>query len=534
MAAVACGSLMFAFRVLGDSGLSNDHYMHLAWAQQVLLGDVPGRDFVDPGMPLMYAASAAVQALWPGPLSELVLASAMMALAAGLTCWLAATLTGSVLLGTAAALVEILLPTRLYGYPKILVPPLVLTALYFFVRKPTTVRLVVLGVCTAVAMLLRHDLGALAWAAAMTGLLVAGDRSDGLGLGFRYSLVTALLLLPYAAAVQWSVGLVEAFREALEFARGDAHQFLAPWSLLPQLAGSGPRTSPAIWLFYVCWTLIAAGWLLVLTRQTDRTCTGRPVAVAALVLLSCYAMLILRHPPAGRVPDMAAVLAIAGAWIMAELGATVRLIRRPVPRLLLATGLGVCILSAATAAVAMADLESRVGRTGISRGTAGIAARVAAVHQAGTKWPWARYWPAGEVPQAIDYLRQCTGPRDRVLVTWFAPEYYFFSQRGFGAGHAYFSPPRAFTDARDRAKMVRRLESQPVPVVLINETARAEFAAAYPELDAFLQESYRPAGAFTIRDGSQITIGVRTALEAFDAYGPDRWPCGFMEAAATG
>jgi hypothetical protein len=25
--------------------LSNDHYMHLAWAQQLLFGELPGRDF---------------------------------------------------------------------------------------------------------------------------------------------------------------------------------------------------------------------------------------------------------------------------------------------------------------------------------------------------------------------------------------------------------------------------------------------------------------------------------------------------------
>ena len=60
--------------------------MHLAWAQQVLFGEVPGRDFVDPGMPLMYTLSAAVQWLSPGPFSEAVICCALLGLAAAVTC----------------------------------------------------------------------------------------------------------------------------------------------------------------------------------------------------------------------------------------------------------------------------------------------------------------------------------------------------------------------------------------------------------------------------------------------------------------
>ena len=51
--------LALAWRVLAFSGFTNDHYIHLARAQQVVLGAWPVRDFVDPGMPLMYLASAA-------------------------------------------------------------------------------------------------------------------------------------------------------------------------------------------------------------------------------------------------------------------------------------------------------------------------------------------------------------------------------------------------------------------------------------------------------------------------------------------
>ena len=58
--AAAIFVLAFGFRLINVRDLPNDHYMHLAWAQQLLFGEMPGRDFVDPGMPLTYALSALV------------------------------------------------------------------------------------------------------------------------------------------------------------------------------------------------------------------------------------------------------------------------------------------------------------------------------------------------------------------------------------------------------------------------------------------------------------------------------------------
>jgi hypothetical protein len=51
-------------RFLGLVGFSNDQYVSLTGAQQMLLGDLPTRDFLDPGLPLMYAASAGAQLLF--------------------------------------------------------------------------------------------------------------------------------------------------------------------------------------------------------------------------------------------------------------------------------------------------------------------------------------------------------------------------------------------------------------------------------------------------------------------------------------
>ena len=63
--AVALGTVMFAFivalRFLTTTSFSNDEYVSLAGAQQMLFGEWPTRDFLDTGAPLMYTASAAAQ-----------------------------------------------------------------------------------------------------------------------------------------------------------------------------------------------------------------------------------------------------------------------------------------------------------------------------------------------------------------------------------------------------------------------------------------------------------------------------------------
>src|SRR3954469_11143728 len=135
IAAAAVALLCFVFRLSLFHDLSNDHYMHMAWAQQLLFGQLPGRDFVDPGMPLMYVLSGFVQWLSPGPFSEGVLSCALLAIAAAATLLATVGLPGSLTVGIGAALCEIALEPRLYSYPKILVPAVALVLMQRYVRS---------------------------------------------------------------------------------------------------------------------------------------------------------------------------------------------------------------------------------------------------------------------------------------------------------------------------------------------------------------------------------------------------------------
>ena len=121
VATAGLGALTFAFRFMSFVGFTNDHYYHVARAQQMLLGDLPVRDFVDPGMPLMYLTSAAAQWLVsPDLMTEVVLISGLFAISAALTVPLATGLSGSLAIGVMVTLLEILAFPRSYSYPKIL------------------------------------------------------------------------------------------------------------------------------------------------------------------------------------------------------------------------------------------------------------------------------------------------------------------------------------------------------------------------------------------------------------------------------
>jgi hypothetical protein len=143
----------------------------------------------------------------------------------------------------------------------------------------------------------------------------------------------------------------------------------------------------------------------------------------------------------------------------------------------------------------------------------------------GREYPWAAYWPNGSPPEAVGYVYACTSPEDRLWLTWPAPEWYFFTRRGFGAGHANTLSPHSYRSPQDQAFMIDRLERSRPPIVLVNETTRPEFASAYPLLDEYIADRYSAATTFAIRDGSTIAVAIRRGLQPASSYGEGNWPC---------
>ncbi len=111
----------FVWRFLTFTGFSNDHYAHLALAQQMLLGEHPIRDFSDPGWPLTYVVSAlGWYALGDVMGVEWFIVTAGFALGAAFTVIAAHRLSGSLTIALFVAALQLVIFPRTYSYPKML------------------------------------------------------------------------------------------------------------------------------------------------------------------------------------------------------------------------------------------------------------------------------------------------------------------------------------------------------------------------------------------------------------------------------
>jgi hypothetical protein len=81
---IALFALAAAFRFLAlKNGFVNDHFVYISGGRQWLFGEWPTRDWIDPGLPLMFGASALAQAIFGSTLfAEALLVSIAFGLAA--------------------------------------------------------------------------------------------------------------------------------------------------------------------------------------------------------------------------------------------------------------------------------------------------------------------------------------------------------------------------------------------------------------------------------------------------------------------
>ena len=202
-------AVTFLFR-FATVDFTNDHFVHLSRGQQILFGDLPVRDFFDPGLILQYYASALALALSDRTLfGEAVLTVGFIALGAALTFALSARLSRSLGIGAAAALVSVAAFPRLYNYPKAFLYVLALAAAWIYVQRPDRVRLGGLAVVTSLAFLWRHDHGLYIgmFVAAMLAILWRRDARQGLATVGSFVCLVSLLLLPFVLFVQSTAGL---------------------------------------------------------------------------------------------------------------------------------------------------------------------------------------------------------------------------------------------------------------------------------------------------------------------------------------
>jgi hypothetical protein len=522
----------FAWRFLGFAGFNNDHYVHVARGYQMLLGEWPVRDFVDPGMPLMYAVSAlGRKVLGPALGVEWLIVALAFAIAAACTVVAAARLSRSVAIGLLVALFEVLLNPRSFGYPKIVLYAVAALVFMRVAASPSPRRLAGLALMTAVAFLFRHDHGLFIGVGALATVLVASAGAPWpiiIRRAATFGGCVAALLAPWALFVQMNGGLRSYFVSAMEFSRGEAAA--AGFRGFPAVAWLpfGTQTDAVTWSFYVftllplvCLALLAwRHWRRVPDRWPGEIATVAGVALMAIPMNATF----LRggFQLDARIPDAFVPAGLLGAWLLA---APWTGDRRPWWSTAVSAA---AIILAATAVVKAADVRDQLDRMNVFNGWRAMTARAEDIWlRLHKRMPERDHLPsrysAALVP-FIEYVDRCTSHDDRLLVTALFPEVYVMADRGFAGGHQAFM--RGFyTSAADQAQMMSRLEHQSVPFVIMFNEYDAVLRADMPKLAAFVDTRYHLLASVDVPETKGAEIYVENARASARLDPATGWPC---------
>ena len=531
MAALIAAAAAVAWRFLTFTGFNNDHYVHVARAYQIVRGDWPVRDFVDPGMPLMYLVSAASRAVIGAvPLAEWVVVAAAMGIAAACTLATAARLSRSIAVAFGVTALIIMINTRTFGYPKILLYAAAALLIVRTARTPTAARVFALACMTAVAFLFRHDHGlfiGLPALVAVAGSSVQQGREIVIRRSAALIVWTALLLIPWAIFVQVHGGLVAYFTAGLTFWQAEASEMTLATLPVVDWSAVDTKGNALAWLFFLFHLLPCVAIVLAGRRAANGVTRwrGETAAVAALAVMAVLVnVFFMRESLAARIPDAIVPAALLGAWMMGLAGTADAAGAKMSSALIFRRAAAVILfVVSAGAVVRAADVGDQLDRAQVIDSAAAVQRR------AGDVWEDLRRIPdrdnapsryAGALVPFIEYVRRCTFPDDRLMMTGLFPEVYVMADRGFAGGHIAFMAP-FYTGDADQRMTVARLQRESVPFVLIVEDVPLEM----PRLVAYIESAYSPLTHIDVPD----TRGVRVLVDRRHATGPrdpeTGWPC---------
>jgi hypothetical protein len=467
----------------------------------------------------MYVASAAAQTLLGQTLfAEGVFVALAFALAAVLTALAVRELTGSRILAVLAAVVEIAIVPRTYGYPKILVYAVGFYVLQRYVTRPTTARLFALAAAIVVAFLFRHDHGIYLGIGGVLAAWLAGDAerwSDKARRAATLVGMAALLSAPYSMYVQVYGGLWSYLQVGLEFRRAELARQPHVW---PSVFGDQAYLAA---LLYEYWAIpIGAAVLLFAYHHRDdaRTTAARVVPLMTVSLLVNWTF--LRDPLITRLHDAIVPAVTLGPWLVASAWRSPRAwVWRPVSALLVilvavsVTRVGATIeqLDRASLLVTWRRLPEFV-REVSSELRAPHATRQLPSRTAHTLSP---FYP---------YIDRCTTRDHRLLVVGFAPEVPVFTRRAFASGQPAFVQGYYGSEAYQR-RALQRLAREVVPFVVLPGEAMNQFLAGFPLVASYLRIRYTPLATLGNDDVSGVQIWFDSSLPVAARDPETGWPC---------
>ena len=312
---------------------------------------------------------------------------------------------------------------------------------------------------------------------------------------------------------------------------------IVPFLRMELLPGVLSRENLLVFLYYL-FIAVPFAAVLVLWRNIFRSgaLRGQEPEVARVLSLAVMCLLvdgfILRAPLAARIGAVAPPIAILGSWLVVN--ARLRDQARHVANLsimgfgeaspwMLRAQQGGKTVVMVVVAVAFVGFSALSVREKFQGGR--IAERVAAL---AVSPPAETLLPNGRDLGLVRYVRQCSAPTDRVLVTWFMPHLYSYSGRGFAGGMVVFFGHH-WSGERFQRRTVNRLRQQSVPIVIVELASYERFQEDYALVDAYIQAHYRTAGEshFGNPDAPQdaYRVMVRAGLTPTGVDDSSKLPC---------
>jgi hypothetical protein len=468
----------------------------------------------------MYVASLTAQLVFGQTLyAEGVLVSLAFALAAVLTAEAVRALTGSRWLALLAAVLEVAIVTRTYGYPKVLVYAAAFLLLQRYVTRPTTARLWALAASIAVAFLFRHDHGIYLGIGGVLAAWLTPDPERGIDRTRRAATLAgmvALLTAPYLVYVQFVDGLWSYLQTGLEFRAGELARQPHVWL---SVFGDQPHHAA---LLYEYWAIpLASALVLVATRHRDdaKTMLARVAPLVVVALLVNWTF--LRDPLITRLHDAIVPAVTLGPWLVASAWrARQPWIWRPLSGLLVAlvttsvmqVGATIEQLDRASLLAPWRRLPEYIGE---------VSADLRASHAE-------RQLPSQTAHVLLPfyaYVERCTTPQHRLLVGGFAPEVSVLMRRPYAGGQVAFVEGY-YGDERYQRLVLQRLSRQVVPfVVLPGEAAINQFQTGFSIVANYVRIRYTPLVTLGPDAASSVQILFDSALPIASRDPETGWPC---------
>lgn len=637
-----CAAVWHAMLV---SKATNDNFLHLTLAEQLLAGEWPVRDFFDHGWVLQYVLSALAQVTFGDRLlSEAVIVGAAWAASTYLVFGLVRALTGSTTVAVLCAVLLIVAAPRGYAYPKGIIYALAAALWWRYASKPTPASAVLFGTWAAVAFYWRPDhgfyvaVGFVLVALAVHGIrpvtlarcALAGTTAFALTAPFLlYVHLTVGLsdyvktgvvqaqaehtthgthawpLVPYwrelftiepatdyapVIAIRWTESSSPESRQAIlarygltyvstEDERLDRVRLSAPslgrlrqllnepvvedtagverssatlpdttWSawrrwtftyswlrirMLPSLSAHARASEIAVALFYVLPLFVLAAARPWLHRYLPDVITGPRLAAFALFALVVNVGLV-RTPYTARAVDVIVLQAVLFGCCIAAFWRTAGAVRR--------AGRWLLRVSAVTFAVIMIHTAAGAGQFGDH--LQWLAGRWTSLRLARGAWsevygqlvasPPISYYENRPAPVAVRlaaYVQDCVPRSERLLVLWFAPEIYYYSDRLMAQRHLVFLPEWAALEHEQRMTFAKITRFSP-PIVLARQSALEEYARpTFPRVIEYVEREYERV-AIIDEEGEQYVVLARRDRPRLRRFGEQAWPCYSAEPSA--